>query len=1115
MIPDAAERRRALDRARSFIVQAPAGSGKTELLIQRYLTLLASVGRPEAVVAITFTKKAAGEMRQRVIAALRDSVGPRPEAEHAALTWELACAVRRRSEMYSWDLFLNPSRLEIRTIDSLCASLVRGMPWLSRMGAPPSIAEDPSELYGEAARRTIESLETGQWPEAVEALLAHLDNDFQKLQALLAAMLARRDQWLRHIAGAVEPEAARAALESALRNAIADGVEKARRAVPPEHTAEIVAVVAAAGRNLLAAGREGAATACAGMAGLPGAAGLDGWLGIVETLLKKDDGWRKSLTVGNGFPPKSPDKGRAEQLIAALTPLEPLRAALADLRRLPEPCFSEQQWSAMQALLTLLPMAAAQLQVCFRESGKADYPEIGLAAQRALGDAEAPTDLAFSLDRRIEHLLVDEFQDTSVTQFTLLEKLTSGWEPGDGRTIFAVGDPMQSIYRFREAEVGLFLKAAREGIGAIALEPLRLTANFRSASRVVDWVNATFPSVLPAQEDIATGAIPFASSVAVKGEQPGAAVELHPFIGRDDSGEAAQVAGLAASARGRGLNVAILVRAKSHLAAIIPALRSAGLRFRAVEIDSLATQPLIRDLASLTRALLHRADRIAWLAVLRAPWCGLTLAGLHALLDPTAAAPIWDIISDESRVARLDPVSRMRIERFRQAFGGALADRASTLRARVEGAWLAIGGPACAAGPADRENAAAFFELLEELDADAPLDPTVLAGRIESLYANPDPQAGDGIQLMSIHKAKGLEFDAVIVPGLGRKPRGDDSRLLRWLERPRLGGDADLLMAPIHATGNEADRTYEYLKDIDALKLQHESGRLLYVTATRAKAELHLIGHAEFDYEKGVLKTPGSGSLLHRMWSAARSAFEQAASTATPLPASDSEAERPPRAIERLAVSWSLPAPPPTAPVAADPAIERDAERVSFRWVGDTLRHVGTVTHEMLRRMAEDCGSGWDAARIGQSGGAIRSALLSLGVPSRDLARAVETVQRALVRTLEHERGRWLLQGGAEAVCELPVTGVMGREVIHARVDRTFVDADGVRWIIDYKTSTHEGAGLAAFLDAERDRYAPQLARYRRLFAALDGRPVRTALYFPLLGGWREIAAAGAQGLED
>ena len=1116
-IPDAEQRKRALDAARSFIVQAPAGSGKTELLIQRYLTLLARVDQPEAVVAITFTKKAAGEMRQRVVKALRDAAGPRPDKEHEVVTWELARAVSQRSDALHWDLFRNPGRLRIRTIDSLCASLTRQMPWLSRLGAPPNIVEDARELYAEAARRTIELLESGEWSESVGVLLTHLDNDVPKVRDLLADMLARRDQWLRHVVGARHPidaAAARAALESALENAIPDNLEKARVLLPEDLKSEVVSVVAAAGTNLVAEGLEGSATTCAGMVQLPGSEDLDSWLGIVETLLiKKDDAWRRGVNVTNGFPRDALGlKQRFQELVAALSDNEPLRLALAELRRLPDSQFSEAQWQVLDALVKLLPVAAAQLRVRFRQDGEADYAEVAMAAQQALGDSEEPTDLALGLDYQIQHLLVDEFQDTSVSQYSLLEKLTAGWECGDGRTLFAVGDPMQSIYRFREAEVGLFLKACREGLGGISLELLRLSANFRSDKGIVDWVNAAFPSVLPAAEEITTGAIPFCPSVSVKPAASEPAVTLHPFIGRDDVAEAAQVVETVRAARERGDKVAILVRARSHLTHILPALRDSGLRFRAVEIDSLGEQPLIRDLTSLTRAMLHPGDRIAWLSVLRAPWCGLTLQDLHTLAGAKLHAAVWDLMKDDATVAQLSADARERLSRVGTVLETAMRQRPGSLRVWVEGTWLALGGPACAAGPADRDNAEAFFALLEEMDDGGRIDLAALNRRIEDLRANPDPDADDGLQIMSIHKAKGLEFDVVLVPGLGRESRNEEARLMLWLERPRLGALPELLMAPIHSTGAGSDPTYDYIKRIDARKSEYENGRLLYVAATRARSELHLLGHTVSHAKDGVieLKDPKSNSLLKRMWTVARPVFDAALATAIPPPATP-DVERKPQAIERLVRDWRLPALPASVAVPHSMATDERAETsVSFRWVGDTLRHAGTVVHQMLRRIAEDGVARWDSARIERQRAAYGSALLALGVPAADLAPAVENVAAALTRTLADERGCWLLAGGhRDAACEYSLSGIDGGQLINARIDRTFIDEHGVRWIVDYKSSSHRGSDVGSFLDNEQERYRGQLERYRRLFTALEDRPIRMGLYFPLLGGWREVEASG------
>ena len=159
-------------------------------------------------------------------------------------------------------------------------------------------------------------------------------------------------------------------------------------------------------------------------------------------------------------------------------------------------------------MLALLPRAAAELKLVFAARGEADFTEIAQGAVRALGSVDDPSELLLSLDAKIFHILVDEFQDTSISQWELLERLTAGWQPGDGRTLFVVGDPMQSIYRFREAEVGLFLRARREGLPNVKLEPLALKTNFRSQAGIVDWVNASFPrSARVGERNLGRGAL--------------------------------------------------------------------------------------------------------------------------------------------------------------------------------------------------------------------------------------------------------------------------------------------------------------------------------------------------------------------------------------------------------------------------------------------------------------------------------------------------------------------------------------------------------------------------------------------------------------------------------
>jgi ATP-dependent helicase/nuclease subunit A len=148
---------------------------------------------------------------------------------------------------------------------------------------------------------------------------------------------------------------------------------------------------------------------------------------------------------------------------------------------------------------------------------------------------------------------------------------------------------------------------------------------------------------------------------------------------------------------------------------------------------------------------------------------------------------------------------------------------------------------------------------------------------------------------------------------------------------------------------------------------------------------------------------------------------------------------------------------------------------------------------------------GWKPTGDGAPRPAYMSALAALGVPAAELPEAVDRVQAALVQALEDERGKWLLGPHSNAVCEYALCGVLEGQILSVRIDRTFIDDQGARWVIDYKSSSHEGAGIEDFLDNERERYREQLILYRELFGLLEDRPVRTALYFPLLNAWREV----------
>jgi ATP-dependent exoDNAse (exonuclease V) beta subunit len=1123
VMPDAPAREAALDPARSFIVQAPAGSGKTELLIQRYLALLARVAAPEEIVAITFTRKAAGEMRERVLRALLGAARAiAPERDHERRTWELARAARKRDAEAKWGLEASPSRLRIQTIDSLCAGLTRQMPVLSGFGGQLEPVQDAAPLYREAARRALALVEGEErWSAAVGRVLLHLDNDVARAEGLLAGMLARRDQWLRHVADRRAARLQRKTLEAGLANLTTDALESLVEVRPHEHGAELAALAHYAASNLAQEGRVSPILDLSELRGFPGTAQQDlpHWRGVAELLLTGAGRLRRQVNVAIGFPPARAAEDPAERarragyiarmtgLLAALGPHEPFLAELHLIRLLPPSRYSAGQWEVIAALVDVLPVAVAQLELFMRERAQVDFTAVSQAAIRALGAPDEPTDLALALDYRIRHLLVDEFQDTSQSQYELLERLTTGWVPGDGRTLFLVGDPMQSIYRFRQAEVALYLRARREGIGTVELHPLTLSANFRSQAGIVQWVNETFPDLLPEREDAGTGAVPYARSEAVHDRLPGEAVSVHALLEAGPQAEALRVVDLVRAARSEdaGQSIAILVRSRGHLLSIVPALRRAELPVRAIEIEALGHRPLVSDLHALTRALLHPADRIAWLAILRAPWCGLTLADLDALAGHDAQSCVWDLMQRDRALARMTTDGRARLQRLRDTLRPFIAQRRrEPLRRWVEGAWLALGGPAAAEDGGDLPDAEVFLALLDELEEGGDLsDLQALEERVGDLYALPDPLAPEGFQVMTIHKAKGLEFDTVILPGLGSAPRASESHLLLWQERARRHGGVDLLLAPIRESSTDTDPVYEYLKQLEARKGRHEDGRLLYVAATRAKRRLHLIGDATV--RDGVAK-PAARSLLEQLWPTVASSYQEAAAGHRSTTQSEpGESIAPQTVLRRVPTHW-LP-PPPVAAVAPAPRwaeLGGALEEVEFSWASETAKHVGTVVHRALQAVAQEGLERWDAARVAGLRDAFARDLQSLGVPEEQLASALDRVERALTGALADPRARWVLGPHAQAACELALTGLLEGRLTDIVIDRTFVDEHGIRWIVDYKTGMHEGADLESFLDNEQARYREQLERYAALLAQAGTQPIRLALYFPLLQGWRE-----------
>ena len=357
--------------------------------------------------------------------------------------------------------------------------------------------------------------------------------------------------------------------------------------------------------------------------------------------------------------------------------------------RLPPAEFEPDDAAVLESLISLLRYAAGQLELLFRDVRRVDYVAIAAAARTALGDEEAGSELTIHQGEQLRHLLVDEFQDTSLDQFELLEALTRDWAPGDGRSLFLVGDPMQSIYQFREAEVGLFLRARDSGIGRIALEPLALTRNFRSDATIVDFVNRTFSRDLPGAGRSARGggALPrLRGGYGARSRRWRRACGCGTWRRYDEQGEAEAVLQIVRGLRAEApqASIAVLVSARSHAAPIARALRAGGVAVQGVDLIPLAEVPAVQDLMSLTRAVLDPVDRAAWIGVLRAPWCGLSLGELALLFEGAPQATLGELLDDELRRHRLDADCLARLLTGRR---GAGQRRACSSGARRSPRW--------------------------------------------------------------------------------------------------------------------------------------------------------------------------------------------------------------------------------------------------------------------------------------------------------------------------------------------------------------------------------------------------------------------------------------------
>lgn len=1049
-IPDQAAREAALNINESYIVQAPAGSGKTSLLTQRYLALLAKVQNPEEIVAITFTKKAAGEMQERIIEALLQAKEPPPKEPYLLKTYELAKLALAQNQEKQWHIFENKYRLRILTIDAFCLLLTNRMPLLSKAIPYSFVADDPEELYRCAAEQTLKTAANHQnYLSALKLIQTHLGNNHSQLIDILILMLQKREQWLPHVISASKLD--HAYFEQVLKRIQQELCEEFHQKLSTEFKLNVNTMLNyQAGYHpepILTENKD---------------IYWDDFSLIKKLsllLLSSTNQPKKRFTKNEGFPSSSgfktvEEKNAAkeikiilEKISSTLSENEILLSNLVQIKLLPLYAYTSEQWLILEALLILLPLLAAELSIVFSQTTKVDFSEISMQALNALGD-ETPTELALYLDYEINHLLIDEFQDTSKKQYLLLERLTESWFEGDGKSLFLVGDPMQSIYRFREADVGLFLSIQKNGINQIQITPLQLTCNFRSSAGLVKEVNQLCQTIFPSNEDIDQGAVTYASSTSLSMNNDKA---FYGIKCRDKKHEALLIKEYILKHPNE--TIAILVRSRSQLKHVVNVLKEAQISIEGINLESLSNRYIINLLTSITKLTLNPTDFTALSDILVSPLCGISYQSLAQLLSNRQQQDLREVLTLSEQ---LDQDSRTRVKKILYLFiYNQNKSYRKSISEHVYEIWQQLNGPALMA-EVDHSDIAKFWQLLDQHDK-WPFDMSIFERQLANRFSE-QPNACN-VKVMTIHRSKGLEFDTVIMPSVDYASIDTSTPLLHWLEFPQTG---ELLLSPIHSVFDEKDPLSSFIQSQDKQKEFYERQRLFYVAITRAKTKLLMFDPSKED------KNPNKNSFLSFVQNQIE--FKQNDNTALPT---DAHLQKKYYRLKRHFFEKQY----PLFDLEISNELPMDHEQSHHQIIGEYI-------HLCLYFIAENQ---MMIEHLTFNNLAFQAHLFNLGLKSSMNDFAQEVIKNTLVNIKQCPIAKWILTPRNNARNELQIN----TQDKHYIIDRTFIEEE-VRWIIDYKISEDP--------TEHQEQYVAQLNLYASLFAQIEpNRKIKLLLYYPLI----------------
>jgi ATP-dependent helicase/nuclease subunit A len=1018
---DVQARTKALDTNNSFIVQAPAGSGKTELLTQRFLALLPTVAEPEQIVALTFTKKAALEMAHRILQALRDAKNQTPlKNEHQRITRQLAEEALSHAEQLNWQILDHPQRLKIKTFDSFCMEIYKAIP-KEEFATLAELQTDPKSIYQKAVQNWFEFCRADEvYHNDLKCLIRQVNNQLSTLLNQLRDLLYKRDQWL----PAIQNNKTKSLDEhlSALRDLSLKHWEGWQNSLSTQATLDLMALI-----------KDYHDYVPDGFEVLKNLENLEhltsAQFRALKAMLMTGQGTpRKAFDYHIGVYKNAKDKRYAmlkEKSTTFLSELEHYPEFIEHLNTLidiPHPQEIEIDWETLQSYYRLLPLLAAHLHLVFEEQESMDYIYVAQQAIFALQHS----DVSLYFDNHLHHLLIDEFQDTSWVQLELIQQLIQEWSSEEHKTMFVVGDPMQSIYRFRSADVGIFLNTCQQGLGPLQLTPLQLTQNFRSNSHLIEHFNAYFAEIFPKTELIDLGGVRFHPAQPVIPGANDCFVQAN-YYETSEAQTQAIVDILHEAKNKKNTRVAILVRTRSKLPEILQTLESLQFQYAGVDLFPLGERLYIRDLWNLTKVFLEPGHRVYELAVLRSPLCGLTLEELETIAELSPKTSLFEYLSS-------NPGAHARLQYFMDIFQKAWRKRHQVPLVELIQEMAHQLSFLKSLTPYELEEVMLFLGIIEQMCAKYTW-PSVqeITDKLSKTFVS--SSGGLELQVMTIHKSKGLEFDWVILPDMGSKTQKSEKTMLKWLQTQN---SLDYLILP--------DKNHPNLKLLEWYEKKqehHELQRLCYVAFTRAKQRLYC-----FDAQKQASK----GSL--------RTLFPKDYFQEGQLSSQKTQNSQKKIMHKRIA--------------------EKDyiqPQHLIFEkrfHVGEGYQNhaqqklMGTIAHRILQWICQYHPQEHQDIPWGIAMQYFKAHGLSKFESEQGLIRIKELV----LRFLKHPIGAWICEKRNFEKNEFPLLIQDGEIIRHMVLDRIFIENNRL-WIIDFKTKK------------DNDQYRIQLNRYAQALSQL------------------------------